>query len=635
MATAGRWEDLQGVQLHSTILNVLNNEFGFSSMTPVQAAAIPPLLSCKDVCVEAETGSGKTLSFLIPIAQLLLFGRRNSATPLADAIRQKRNVRAIVLLPTRELALQVHSVAKQLFAGLPGDVLPVPLIGGALNPNSECGAGPDKAYEEDHRIIIATPGRLSAAVCEGALRVSALDVLIMDEADRLLDMGFAVTVTDILTRLPKQRRTGMYSATQTSEVDALARAGMRNPVRVAVRVQGALSGAESSNLRRPRIPISVQCLYRVISPREKLATLLQLLAQHASSKVIVYFLTCAYVEYFQNLPLESMLMHTIEEMNDEKTKDEVSPSSQAEKRHKFFPLHGKMTQKRRQRNLELFAQCDTGVLLCTDVAARGIDIPDVDWVVQMDIPQDPDAYIHRVGRTGRLGRDGNAVLYIGKWEENYIDFLRVRKCPIREQMPSERETQTQTAICRMVQEEVLKTITGDRAVLDASEKAFLSFVRAYKEHRCQFLLKVKDVDFNSVGDALGLLRLPRFHEFKKVKDKIEPRNKDGIAIRDIAYKDKKREQKRLKDIAEAIANRAQRREMLQAKSKKKKRKKRKTPPTATAADTSKPKGEDNDSDNDYDDFSTEAMQLRKLKRGKLSMLDFDRVTGYDKLELQG
>ncbi|CDF32389.1 unnamed protein product [Chondrus crispus] len=360
MATAGKWTALQGASLDKTIEQALTNTLSFPRMTPVQAAAIPPLLSSKDVCVEAETGSGKTLSYLVPIAQTVLFEKR--AKPSSA-------VRALVIAPTRELATQVHAVAKHLFDALPGDLVPVPLIGGGT-----ASAAPDDSFRGDFRVLIATPGRLAAALNQGFLNVAKLEVLVLDEADRLLDMGFSVTLTDILTRLPRQRRTGIYSATQTAEVEALARAGLRNPVRVAIK----------------RTPASLQCRYHIVSPREKLAHMAYLLASHPQQKFIVYLMTCAPI----------------------------------------CALHGKMSQAKRERAMLKFASSKNGVLLCTDVAARGIDIPDVDWVLQFDPPQDPDAYIHRVGRTARLGREGNALLFLAPSEDTYADFLFVRRCPV-------------------------------------------------------------------------------------------------------------------------------------------------------------------------------------------------------------
>lgn len=617
MATAGKWDDLQGVKLHRSILATLENDFGFNTMTPVQAAAIPPILNCKDVCVEAETGSGKTLSFLLPIAQLLLYGRSSSSSsqsgPLSPEItKNTKQVRAIIILPTRELALQVHSVAERLFNGLDGGVKPVPLVGGSVG-----NAGPDEEHANDCRVVIGTPGRLGAALCGGYLNIcDSFDILVMDEGDRLLDMGFSVTLTDILVRLPKQRRTGLYSATQTKEVEALARAGMRNPVRVVVKVHRKEEDNSMASTSRARIPTSVHCYYQIASPRDKLASLMHLLSSNQSHKFIVYCLTCACVEYLRKLPLDKILEQFA------KTKE----------RRKFYCLHGKMTQKKRQFQLSQFTNSTNGVLLCTDVAARGIDISDVEWVVQLDIPQDPDSYIHRVGRTGRLGRQGQAMIFLSPWENNYIDFLKIRKCHIQPyQQPAEADEKGK--ISEIVNNLTHKAIIEDRGVLESSEKAFLSFVRAYKEHRCNVLLKVEDIDFNSLADAFGLLRIPKFYEFKKVRGSIEPRNVTGIVIRDIKFKDKVKESKRQEEIRKAIENRSERKEALQAKSKKKKKKKRKRDNNDDDDDddVNVDVGGGGGEDNEEEDFSMEAMQLRKLKKGKLTHEQFDKLAGYEDL----
>lgn len=588
MATAGSWDSLAGTKLDNVLVETLV-ELSYPTMTPVQAAAVPPLLTSKDVCVQAETGSGKTLSFLVPIAQKLLF---------PPPKRSSRAVWAIVVLPTRELAAQVHAVAKKLFAALPGSISPVSLIGGSAN------AAPDDQYDGDHRVIIATPGRLSAAVAAKTIQYSKLEMLILDEADRLLDMGFSVTLTDILTKLPKQRRTGIYSATQTEEVESLARAGMRNPVRVVVKVRGV----EGDVAKRRRIPASLRCYYALLPTEYKLSHLLQLLAKHPNEKFIVYFLTCACIDYYKRLPLQELL------------KSAAIRGGVETKDREVTVLHGKMSQARRVKSLATYTTSDNGVLLCTDVAARGIDIPNVDWVVQFDPPQDPDAYIHRVGRTARLGREGNAVIYISPSEDAYIDFLRVRKCPVSE-MNGEVSTENKVAVDEAVRQASLK----DRAVLEASEAAFLSYIRAYREHKCRYLLKLEEVDINGIADVFGLLRLPRFHEFKKFRGKIRKRG-EGVVVKDIAFKDRKREALRQAQIREAVKNRVERREALAAKSKKRKRKnKRDKHAKVDVTD----KQNVNDEEEEEEDFGKEAWQLRKLKRGKLTEKGFDEDCGYD------
>lgn len=616
MATAGPWSGLRGAKLDPSLVEALTEKLSFPNMTPVQATAIGPLLSHKDVCVDAETGSGKTLSYLVPIAQTLLYNLRTRPSP---------SVRSLVVVPTRELAAQVHVVAKSLFSHLPNSLDPVPLIGGAANKD----AGPDETHKADLRLVIATPGRLAAALAQHALDVSKLELLVLDEADRLLDMGFSVTLTDILTKLPRQRRTGIYSATQTAEVEALARAGLRNPVRVAVKVALRTESvvAEKAPAKRQRVPASLRCQYQVVSPRDKLASLVQLLARYPSAKFIVYFITCACVDYFRRLPLAELVAAVRRSEGDD------IPSDGSEQERAFCALHGKLSQKRRDKALAQFAGSDNAVLLCTDVAARGIDVPDVDWVVQFDAPQDPDAYIHRVGRTARLGRKGNAVIFLAESEDAYADFLRVRRCPVERDTKGEKVAEQFGGTVRRT---VRSAVLADRAVLEAGESAFLSFIRAYKEHRCRYLLKLEEIDVDGVADSFGLLRFPKFYEFKKLRGKIGARNTDGIVIRDIAFKDKAREKRRQEEIRERIANRAQWKEEFAAKKKSKGKKRRRGKKGADdEAGPKRPLQKETTTPNDDDeeeDFGKEASQLRKLKRGKLSEAAFDVEAGYDDLD---
>ena len=613
MASAGSWSTIVP-PLHASIISTLGESFQFKNMTPVQSAAIPPILSHKDVCVQAETGSGKTLSFLIPLAQLMLFSarKRTRATPA---------VFGIILVPTRELARQVHQVACDFFKDLPGSVKPIPLIGG-----DSADAAPDAKYAGDHRVIIATPGRLAAAMTARSINCSRLEVFIMDEADRLLEMGFSVSIADVLSRLPKQRRTGIYSATQTKELDDLVRLGLRNPIRVVIRVRSRDTNDEN-DVKRQLIPASLSCYYATIPHRDRLAHLMTLLSENNTTKFIVYFMTCATVDFIRRLSLSQMLSNICKE---QKKSDAVADDNQIER--KFYALHGKLSVTQRTKALANFTQSDNGVLLCTDVAARGIDIPDVDWVVQYEPPQDPDAYIHRVGRTARLGRKGQAIIYLAPYETEYVSFLEVRKCPVVEfSLPSVEEfSKTKSAVRNHVQNETL----SDRAVVEASESAFLSFIRAYKEHKCRYLFRLEKIDINDVADSFNLLRFPRFHEFKKLRKNMEPRSIGSIVIRDIAFKDKAREKRRQHLIKTAIENRSNDKT---SKWKTKKRKLQEEDLLQNAKDKSKPTKleekrnaiAEEDGDSEIDDFSYEAMQLRKVKRGKLSKFAFDKLIGYE------
>lgn len=380
-------------------------------MTPVQASAIPLFLSHKDVVAEAVTGSGKTLAFVIPILEML---RRREA-PL-----KKHELGAVVVCPTRELAQQTVSVLQQFLERQPEDdglyVGGVQLCVGGTNMSP---AEDLRAFRDDGPdILVGTPGRMDELLSKPGVRTSELEVLVMDEADRLLDLGFSAAIRSLIGFLPKQRRTGLFSATMTEALSELVRVGLRNPVRVVVKVEYKQRGAARAT--DIRMPATLEQFYHVSRPEHKFAQLLRLLQHEAEGgvrKAIVYFATCAQVNY-----IFSLLAHR---------------ARKQDKHLRFFSLHGKQTPKRRTATFAGFthaqsdegdtagcADASTSVLLCTDVAARGLDLPDVDVVVQYDPPSDPKVFSHRSGRTARAGRSGRAVvmLHAGR-EEGYVGAL--------------------------------------------------------------------------------------------------------------------------------------------------------------------------------------------------------------------
>src|SRR2546423_2431995 len=387
---------------------------GFTEMTPVQASTIPLLLKHKDVVVEAVTGSGKTLAFLIPLLQRL--GQITSSDV------KRGDVLGVIISPTRylrlhivkvngkrELASQIHSVLDGFLQVLPAELTSLIssslLIGGTTSLREDL----QSLKSTLPTILIGTPGRLCEIITSSAspLNLKSLELLVMDEADRLLDMGFKESVTKIVQSLPKQRRTGLFSATMTDAVSELVRTGLRNPVRVVVKVTGFKNGREK------RTPASLQIGYMVVEPKEKVLQLIRLLVHALSqnlTKSIVYFPTCAMVDYFypllSNLPLLNQ--------------------------HKIISLHGQLPPSARQKNFALFCSIDSPcILLTTDVAARGLDVPSVDLVVQLDPPQDPKSFSHRCGRAGRAGRPGKAVVMLCEGrEEEYVDLLNVRGMPV-------------------------------------------------------------------------------------------------------------------------------------------------------------------------------------------------------------
>ena len=426
-------------------LRVLREEpFRFSGATPVQSAALPLLLDKhKDVCVRAVTGSGKTLAFLIPMVEMI---RRQSSYSGAttNARRSKKQKKkntqllGLVLAPTRELAQQTAKIATVLFKA--HSISFATVIGGkGVRAEDEaktlmnCFSQQDDNPNEDNldevgsvmvpQVIIGTPGRVKDVLPRiNALDVRCLELLILDEADRLLALGFEEEVKAIIAMLPKQRRTGLFSATQTDAVDQLIKVGMRNPVRITV-----LSASETdANLRDKQnvtglnvaatipIPAGLKCYFTLCESDALFSQLVTFLVRNGiGKKCIIYFLTCACVDFAAS----------------------VLPELPGLKKFIFIHLHGKMKQSAREKALARFSTAEHAVLVATDVAARGLDIPGVDWVIQADPPQDPASFVHRIGRTARMGRTGNSIIYLHPHEDTYINYLQNKDMPMEEREP--------------------------------------------------------------------------------------------------------------------------------------------------------------------------------------------------------
>jgi len=339
--------------------------------------------------------------------------------------------------------------------------------------------------------VIATPGRLQHTLLKSPeFNVKKLELLILDEADRLLDMGFQQSLNSILERLPKLRRTGLFSATMSTEVAALARAGLRNPRQVTVTVEGAKKKTQAT-------PLGLQNHYVLVPESQKLSELVNFLAAHPGSKIMVFLLTCAHVDYY------ARLLPKIEQLEG----------------LKIEALHGKMVQKKRTKTYETFAGVAEGVLLCTDVTARGIDIPDVDWIIQYDAPQDPSFFIHRVGRTARFGRKGSSLLLLSDAEDSYVDFLSLRKVPLQPATPKS-DTESTEELLLQVRDIVRK----DLDLHEKGQRAFVSVVRAYKEHQCNYIFQVGQLSLGGVASSMGLLRLPKMPELKALNGGYNDKN---------------------------------------------------------------------------------------------------------------
>lgn len=445
---------------------------------------------------------------------------------------KKHHVGAIIVSPTRELATQIHSVLLTLLGfhqssaealqpleegekrkpSATLSVVPQLLLGGTTTPAQDL----SRFLKNSPNLLISTPGRLLELLSSPHVHCpqSSFEVLVLDEADRLLDLGFKDDLQKILGRLPKQRRTGLFSASVSEAVGEIVRVGLRNPVKIAVKVKSA-SGDDK------RTPASLQMSYLLTTPTHKFPALLSLLSQLDTTpqKSIIYLSTCAAVDYFQHI-LSALLPNQFS----------------------LIPLHGKHPPNVRQRNFSKYITTVTpSILLTTDVAARGLDIPQVDLVVQIDPPSDPKVFLHRCGRAGRAGRKGLSVIFLqpGR-EEDYIPFLEVRKTPIT---PLKRPIITITdEDAALVTSKMRREVLADRALYDKGQRAFVSWVKAYSKHQASSIFRVTDLDWTELGNAWGLVRLPKMPELKKWEGDKSLGVKLNLA--EYEYKDKLREKAR-------------------------------------------------------------------------------------------
>jgi ATP-dependent RNA helicase RhlE len=319
----------------------------FITPTPIQASTIPPALEGKDVIGTAQTGTGKTLAFLIPIIEMLQRER-------------SRKTSALVLLPTRELAMQVH----EQYENLRGKTMPkAALVVGGLSEKAQI-----QSLKGGCELVIATPGRLQDFITRRLADVSQIKILVLDEADRMLDMGFLPAIRRILTILPARRQTLCFSATMEQSVASLVHEYMRDPVRIAL--GSVLKPAES-----------VQLTAYEVRPGEKLDALRQLLYEEAGQTLIF-----------------TRTKRGTQRLANELVRDGFRASM----------IHGDRSQSQRNAALSGFQEGRFQVLVATDVASRGLHIDDVAHVINYDVPKIAEDFIHRVGRTGRAGCEGRA-----------------------------------------------------------------------------------------------------------------------------------------------------------------------------------------------------------------------------------
>ncbi len=351
---------------------------GFEAPTPIQAQAIPPALQGKDVVGSAATGTGKTLAFVLPILERL---------------EGKHGTRALILAPTRELALQIHEQVERFRHG--HHLRAAVVIGGVgMTPQTQ-------AFAKGSEIIVATPGRLNDHLDSGTARLDQVEILVLDEADRMLDMGFLPQLRRILKRVPRERQSLLFSATMADEVAAFARENLRNPVRVEV----ARSGTTAER--------ATQQVF-LVGQEEKTALLLALLEEDA---------------------LSTLVFTRTKRRADRVAKDLARGG------HKVAVIHADRSQGQRRAALQGFKDGQYRVLVATDIAARGIDVAEIGHVVNFDLPHVPEDYVHRIGRTARMEASGRASSFASPEEHDLLSGIEkfTRKSVARAAVPREHE----------------------------------------------------------------------------------------------------------------------------------------------------------------------------------------------------
>jgi ATP-dependent RNA helicase DeaD len=425
---------------------------GYEEATPIQREAIPILLAGRDIIGQAGTGTGKTAAFALPLLHHLIeTPPRAAAKPVgagskaAGAGSKTAPVRALILVPTRELAMQVAEAVHQY--GKQTKLAVVPLYGGAPMDQQI------RALRRGVDIVVATPGRALDHLRRQTLDLAALEILVLDEADEMLDMGFAEDLEAILTSTPETRQTALFAATMAPRIASIAERHLRQPERITIKAEKRAAG------KMPRVR---QVAY-LVSRQQKGFALGRILEFEDPTSAIVF---C-------------------------RTRIEVDELTDTLKSHGYGAqaLHGGLDQRQRDRVMQLFRSGKSDVLVATDVAARGLDIEHVSHVINYDIPTAPEVYVHRIGRTGRIGREGVAITLVDPREQRTLRHI-------------------ETLIKQKIDMATLPTLAALKTKrLDASRAALVTRITAGDLDETRVLVQSLSEDFAMVDIAAAALAL--------------------------------------------------------------------------------------------------------------------------------
>ncbi|MBA4015846.1 MAG: ATP-dependent RNA helicase [Pirellula sp.] len=446
----------QELNLSAPLLAALETK-GYTSATPIQARTIPPLLDGRDVLGQAQTGTGKTAAFALP-----LLHRLDPA---------KRTPQILVLAPTRELAIQVAKSFETYAANLPG--VRVAAIYGGQDYQVQF-----RELDRGVQVVVGTPGRVMDHMRRGSLKLDTLQAIVLDEADEMLQMGFAEDVDWVLTQAPAERQIALFSATMPDSIRQIAQRHLRNPIEITIK-----RGASAAETVRQR--------FLVVAPPQKQLALSRVLEAEAIDGAIVFVKTKSTTEY-----LAEYL------------------STQG---HRVAALSSDVVQKQRERIVEALKAGRIDVIVATDVAARGLDVPRISHVINYDFPFDSESYVHRIGRTGRAGREGNAILFLNTRERHLV--RRIENATRQQMEPM--ELPTKRAINQRRVARFHEQITANMA-----HKEIGTFTSIIEQYRNATQTPIEQIAAALVAMAAGdkplllteELQVPDFREPKSMRD---------------------------------------------------------------------------------------------------------------------
>ncbi|XP_028919574.1 probable ATP-dependent RNA helicase DDX31 [Ornithorhynchus anatinus] len=520
-------DSFDGLNLHPHLVSTITSVLKMSSMTSVQKQSIPVLLEGKDALVRSQTGSGKTLAYCIPVVQ--------SLQAMKSKIQRSDGPYALVLVPTRELALQSFDTVQKLLKPFTW-IVPGVLMGGEKRKSEKA------RLRKGINILISTPGRLVDHIKSTKnIHFNRIQWLVMDEADRILDLGFEKDITVILNAVNvecEKRQNVLLSATLTEGVTRLADISLQNPVSISVldETQNRLTPGNKTAREAPRppteaeeenfaVPEKLKQHVVVVPSKLRLVTLAAFILGkckfESNQKMIVFFSSCELVEFHHSLFLQILLGGS-------------QTPAPAPSHLKFLRLHGNMEQEERTAVFLEFSQSKTGVLLCTDVAARGLDLPQVTWIVQYNAPASPAEYIHRIGRTARIGCHGSSLLILAPSEAEYVNSLTSHKINVSEikmeeilallamddrfkgrrwgnKKSSNVGPQEIRERATVLQTEFENYVHSSKETVSWAKKALQSFIRAYATYpkNLKHIFHVKSLHLGHVAKSFGLRDAPQ------------------------------------------------------------------------------------------------------------------------------